>query len=123
MAGTGKAGYEGDNDNALNATFGSNPVARFEGPISLSLDEEGNIFVGEQENHVVRMIQGSRASLERSLETTSVNGMSNNPEEKDPLKLNLPEISSMDYHDGQLFVPTDLTPEAGDLAVLRRLHQ
>jgi hypothetical protein len=46
--------------------------------------------------------------------------MINNPEEKDPLKLNLPEISSMDYYNGQLFVPTDLSPEAGDLAILRR---
>jgi len=44
--------------------------------------------------------------------------MSNNPEEKDPLKLNLPEISSMDYWNGQLFIPTDLSPEVGELAVL-----
>jgi hypothetical protein len=50
----------------------------------------------------------------------SVNGLSNNPEEKDPLKLNLPEISSMDYYDGHLFVPTDLKQEEGDLAVLKR---
>jgi len=49
-----------------------------------------------------------------------VKGMSNNPEEKDPLKLNLPEISSMDYFNGQLFVPTDLSPEAFELALLRR---
>jgi len=50
----------------------------------------------------------------------SVKGMSNNLEEKDPLKLNLPEISSMDYYDGQLLVPTDLSDETGDLAVLKR---
>ncbi len=56
IAGTGKAGYEGDNGHALNATFGSDPSARFDGPISLSLDEEGNIFVGDRQNHVVRMI-------------------------------------------------------------------
>jgi hypothetical protein len=50
----------------------------------------------------------------------SVEGMSNDPEEKDPLKLNLPEISSLDYFNGHLLIPTDLSPEAGDLAVLRR---
>jgi hypothetical protein len=124
LAGTGKAGYEGDNDDALRATFGSNPLGRFDGPISLSLDEEGNIFVGDRQNHVVRMIH-RKSGIIRTIagNHNSLNGESNDPDEKDPLKLNLPEISSMDYHDGHLFVPTDLTPESGELAVLRRLHQ
>ncbi len=52
--------------------------------------------------------------------TTASRALANNPEEKDPLNLNLPEISSMDYHKGYLFVPTDLSSEVGDLAVLRR---
>jgi hypothetical protein len=123
LAGTGKAGYEGDNGDALNATFGSNPVARFDGPISLSLDEEGNIFVGDRQNHVVRMIH-RKSGIIRTIagNQNSFGGKPNNPAEKDPLKLNLPEISSMDYHKGQLFVPTDLSSEEGDLAVIRRLR-
>jgi hypothetical protein len=121
IAGTGKAGYEGDHGNALNATFGSDPRARFDGPISLSLDEKGNIFVGDRQNHVVRMIhKKSHTIITIAGNHHSVKGKDNNPEEKDPLKLNLPEISSMDYYDGHLFVPTDLSPETGDLAVLRR---
>lgn len=44
----------------------------------------------------------------------------NDPTERDPLRLNLPMISSMDYHGGHLFVPTDLARNSGDLAVLRR---
>lgn len=121
IAGTGKPGYEGDNGDALNATFGSNPTERFDGPISLSLDEEGNIFVGDRHNHVVRIIHRKSGTITTIAGNhKSIKGKSNNPEEKDPLKLNLPEISSMDYHNGQLFIPTDLTPETGDLAVLRR---
>ena len=121
IAGTGKAGYEGDRGNALNATFGSDPTARFDGPISLSLDEEGNIFVGDRQNHVVRMIdQKSHTITTIAGNHHSVKGKVNDPEEKDPLKLNLPEISSMDYYGGRLFVPTDLSSETGDLAVLRR---
>ena len=121
IAGTGKPGYEGDRGNALNATFGSDPTARFDGPISLSLDEKGNIFVGDRQNHVVRMIQKKSHTITTIAGNhQSVKGKDNNPEEKDPLKLNLPEISSMDYYDGRLFVPTDLSPETGDLAVLRR---
>jgi hypothetical protein len=121
LAGTGKAGYEGDNGDALNATFGSNPTARFDGPISLSLDEEGNIFVGDRMNHVVRIIN-SKSNTIRTIAGNhdGVEGVSNNPNEKDPLKLNLPEISSMDYWKGHLLVPTDISPETGELAVLRK---
>jgi hypothetical protein len=121
LAGTGKAGYDGDNGNALNATFGSNPTARFDGPISLSLDEEGNIFVGDRQNHVVRMIH-RKSGIIRTIagNYNSFKGMSNDPKEKDPLKLNLPEISSMDYYKEYLFIPTDLSRGAGDLAVLKR---
>jgi sugar lactone lactonase YvrE len=122
IAGTGKAGCQGDHENALNATFGSDPTARFDGPISLSLDEDGNIFVGDRQNHVVRMIHKKSHTITTIAGNhNSVKGKDNNPEEKDPLKLNLPEISSMDYHDGHLFIPTDLSPETGDLAVLRKV--
>jgi hypothetical protein len=119
VAGTGKAGYGGDGGDALNATFGSSPAARFDGPISLSLDEEGNIFVGDRQNHVVRMIH-KKSGIIRTIagSRNCVKGMGNNPEEKDPLKLNLPEISSMDYFNGQLLIPTDLSPKVGDLAIL-----
>jgi hypothetical protein len=121
LAGTGKPGYEGDNGDALNATFGSDPEARFDGPISLSLDEEGNIFVGDRQNHVVRIIHKKSGTIRTIAGNhNSVKGMKNNPEEKNPLNLNLPEISSMAYHNRQLLIPTDLTPETGDLAVLRR---
>jgi hypothetical protein len=121
IAGTGKPGYEGDDGDALNATFGSSSEALFDGPISLSLDEEGNIFVGDRMNHVVRMIHRKSGIIDTIAgKQDSVKGTRNNPEEKDPFKLNLPEISSMDYYDGKLYVPTDLSPNDGDLAVLRR---
>jgi sugar lactone lactonase YvrE len=121
LAGTGKPGYEGDDGNARNATFGSDPEARFDGPISLSLDEEGNIFIGDRMNHVVRMIHRKSGTIRTIAGNHNcVKGMTNNPEEKDPLKLNLPEISSMDYFNRQLFIPTDLSREEGDLAMLRR---
>ncbi len=121
IAGTGRPGYEDDNGDALKATFGSDPAQRFDGPISLSLDEKGNIFVGDRQNHVVRMIN-KKSGIVRTIAGNhdSVKGRKNSPKEKDPLKLNLPEISSMDYFGGQLFVPTDLTDETGDLAVLSR---
>jgi hypothetical protein len=121
LAGTGAPGYEGDNGDALTATFGSDPTARFDGPISLSLDQEGNIFIGDRQNHVVRMIHKKSNIIETIAgNRNSVKGKSNNLETTEPLKLNLPEISSMDYHEGHLFVPTDITPEEGDLAVLTR---
>lgn len=35
------------------------------------------------------------------------------------MRANLPQISSMDYYRGYLFVPTDLARGAGDLLMLR----
>lgn len=121
VAGTGEPGYSGDGGDPREATFGGEAWARFDGPISLSLDEDGNAFVGDRFNHVVRMIDWKRNVV------TTIAGRAdaddthpNPPTERDPMRLNLPQISSMDYDRGRLFVPTDFDGEAGDLAVLRR---
>jgi len=121
LAGTGKGGYEGDGGDARCASFGSNPEEHFDGPISLSLDEEGNIYIGDRQNHVVRMIDKKTGTI-RTIAGNhqSINDQKNDPNETNPLKLNLPKISSMDYHDGRLFVPTDITTDQGDLIVLRQ---
>ena len=121
IAGTGESGCSGDGGPAVKATFGSDPQAKYDGPISLSLDETGDIFVGDRQNHVVRMIHRSSGTIEtiagkRVADTRRMN----DPNESDPRNLNLPEISSMDYHGKRLLVPTDLA-SGGDLAVLRRL--
>jgi streptogramin lyase len=81
--------------------FGSDPSARYDGPISLAVDETGTAYVGDRWNHVVRIV-----GLGGEVET--IPGLS------------LPAISSMDYHAGELFVPTDLADRSGDLYVLRR---
>lgn len=121
LAGNGAPGYSGDGANARNATFGSDRTATFDGPISLSLDEAGNAYVGDRFNQVVRMIErasGTISTIAGRPEATAE--APNDPAERDPLRLNLPLISSMDYDHGRLFVPTDLADESGDLAVLRR---
>jgi hypothetical protein len=121
LAGAGKAGYEGDGENARSATFGGDPNAKFDGPISMSIDEEGNIFVGDRFNHVVRMIERKTGIIQTIAGNhENVSERRNDPEQRDPLKLNLPKISSMDYYDGRLFIPTDLTDDLGDLIVLRK---
>jgi len=106
VAGTGRPGYSGDGGPALSATLGSNPNEYFDGPFSLSLDEEGNIFIGDTHNHVVRMIDHVTHTISTIAGSHAARpGMRNDTSETDPLKLNLPKICSMDYYDGQLFVP------------------
>ena len=121
LAGNGTAGYAGDGGDARKATFGGDPAARFDGPISLSLDEGGNIYVGDRYNHVVRMIERKTGIISTIAGHREVGGEDpTDPSERDPLRANLPQISSMDYHRGQLFVPTDLGTESGELVVLQR---
>jgi DNA-binding beta-propeller fold protein YncE len=117
IAGTGTCGYSGDGGNALNATFGGNPDEYFDGPWSLSLDEEGNIYVGDTQNHVVRMIERSTNNITTIAGNPDIKkGIRNCPTEEKPLSLNLPKICSMDYYNGCLYIPE----WDGDLIVLSK---
>lgn len=117
VAGAGAPGPAVDGVPALEATFGSDPSARFDGPFSLSLDEAGNVFIGDTYNHVVRMVErvtGRTTIIAGKHEAEP--GVRNDPAETDPLKLNLPLICSMDYYDSCLLIP-DMSD---DLVVLEK---
>ncbi len=106
VVGSGEPGYSGDGGPALEATLGGDPEAYFDGPFSLSLDELGNIFIGDTYNHVVRMVDHATQRISTIAGVHPAKpGMRNDPNETDPLKLNLPKICSMDYYNGCLFVP------------------
>ena len=120
IAGTGGTGYTGDGEDARRATFGSDPSARYDGPISLSLDNGGAIYIGDRFNHVVRRIDPATGLIDTVAGRPDADArLPNRPAERDPARLNLPEISSMDFGRGRLFVPTDLADDRGDLIVLR----
>jgi hypothetical protein len=117
IAGTGSGGYFGDGDIALRAAFGSNPDEKFDGPWAMSLDEEGNIYIGDTQNHVVRMIERKTNMITTIAGNPAVTpGVRNSSTIKDPFKLNLPKICSMDYCHGCLYVPE----WDGDLVVLAK---
>ena len=123
IAGTGRPGYTGDGRSPLQATFGGDPSAKFDGPISLSLDEDGNVYVGDRFNRVVRMIEKKSGTIATIAGDTTFRGEEgNDARETEVLRLRLPQISSMDYYGGRLFVPTDITEESGDLIVLSKLR-
>jgi hypothetical protein len=124
LAGTGTPGYHGDGADARSATFGSDPEARFDGPISLSLDEAGNVYIGDRYNFVVRRVDHVTEIITTIAGAVGADDrLPNDPGVTDPDRLNLPSISSMDYSRGRLHVPTDLADGSGDLAVLRRLPE
>ena len=118
LVGTGKPGYTGDGEDALKATLGGNKDVYFDGPLSLSLDEEGNIFIGDTQNHVMRMVDISTNIITTIAGRRDVQPHKrNDPQEKDPLKLNLPQICSLEYYGNELFVPE----YDGDLIVLEKV--
>jgi hypothetical protein len=80
------------------------------------------MFVGDRYNHVVRLIDKETGTIQTIAGNHLTNDeRSNPPIEANPLSLNLPKISSMDYFNGRLYVPTDLEPDTGDLAILKRV--
>jgi hypothetical protein len=117
IAGTGSPGYSGDGGDAAQATFGSDPEAKFDGPWAMSLDEEGNIFIGDTQNHVVRMIDRRTSRIHTIAGRHTVRpDERNDPAVTDPMALALPKICSMDYADGRLYVPD----YQGDLVILHK---
>ncbi len=117
-----RRGYDGDGDDARSATFGSDPTAQFDGPISLALDEDGNAYVGDRFNHAVRALDRESSRIATIAGRRGADPeQRNDPREGDPLRVNLPAISSMDYADGRLYVPTDLEDGSGELVVLHRV--
>ncbi|CAH0119690.1 hypothetical protein PAE9249_02196 [Paenibacillus sp. CECT 9249] len=117
VAGNGKSGYSGDGGLAIHATFGSNYAEQFDGPWSLSLDEEGNLYIGDTQNHVVRMVDrktGIISTIAGTNQLTDVTNHSPSSEPINPLELQLLRICSLDYADSLLFIPE----WNGDLIVL-----
>ena len=116
-AGTGKPGYSGDGGDSLNATLGSDPHEHFDGPYALSLDEDGNIFIGDTQNHVARMVEKKTNIISTIAGNHEIQPhVKNDPQETDPLKLNLPKICSMDYSNSCLYIPE----WDGDMAILEK---
>lgn len=95
IAGTGQSGYSGDGDQAKHCQFGGDETAFFDGPWSMSVDEMGHIYIGDTQNHVIRVIDPETGLIH----TLKIR-------ENDEVKnIQIPLICSMDYHEGILYVP------------------
>lgn len=117
VVGTGEPGYTGDGGDALNATLGSDPNEHFDGPYSLSLDEDGSIYIGDTQNHVLRMVEKKTNIISTIAGNHQIKPhVRNNPRETNPLKLNLPKICSLDYFNNCLFIPE----WDGDMIILEK---
>ncbi|MFX1316332.1 MAG: hypothetical protein ACFE9T_10745 [Promethearchaeota archaeon] len=122
IVGTGQPGYSGDGGTAKKATLGSTANEQFDGPWAISLDETGNLFIGDTQNHVVRMVV--KKKKKRIISTIAGNpnfipSHRNSVHETDLFKLNLPRICSMDYYNNELFIPE----WDGDLIVLEKIEE
>jgi hypothetical protein len=117
VVGNGLSGYSGDGGDAGDATLGCNPMERYGGPWSLSLDEAGNIYIGDTQNHVVRMVERSTNIISTIAgKHQAMPGLRNNPGETNPLNLNFPKICGMEYWNDRLFIPE----WSGDLVILAK---
>lgn len=116
VAGIGTPGYTGDGGPATEATLGGNSKAEFNGPWSLAIDENSNIYIGDTQNGVIRMVDNSNGIISTIAgKPNPVPGQRNKPAETDPFMLNLPKICSLDYYDKHLFIPE----WDGDLIILK----
>ena len=93
VAGTEKSGFAGDGGRALEATFS--------GPKGIAVAPNGDVYLADTENHVIRRINNRNSQLERVAGT----GEKGNSMGEDPLKtpLNRPHGVFVDA-DGTLFI-------------------
>lgn len=117
IVGLGIPGYTGDGGKAKKATLGGDTSQQFDGPWALSLDEIGNMYIGDTQNHVVRMVERRTGSISTIAGNPDIKSSSRNSiSETNTFRLNLPRICSMEYHQGQLFIPE----WDGDLIILSK---
>jgi hypothetical protein len=93
ICGDGVGGYSGDGGDAKSARLGSCTGEFFDGPWSMSIDENNNIFLGDTQNHAVRMIDGITNTIKTILPNETCRD------------LFFEKICSLDYADGTLYIP------------------
>jgi streptogramin lyase len=93
VAGTGKKGYTGDGGPALDATLS--------GPKGISVARNGDVYIADTENHVIRRIDAERGTIETIVGT----GQRGDGPDGDPLRCKLarPHAVFVDV-DGSLFI-------------------
>jgi hypothetical protein len=108
ICGDGIGGYSGDGGDAKAARLGSCPGELFDGPWALSIDEKNNIFIGDTQNHVVRMIDGITNTIKTILPNETCSD------------LIFEKICSLDYNSGTLYIPDWRKDEPRTLVVAER---
>ncbi|CCQ90480.1 conserved hypothetical protein, contains NHL repeats [Nitrospina gracilis 3/211] len=93
VVGTGVSGYSGDGGPATEATL--------KVPAGLTFDKEGNLYVADRENHVVRKVDTN--GIITTFAGTGKAGYSGDKGPATQAKLNLPSDMTVD-HKGNLFI-------------------
>lgn len=93
-AGTGVAGYTGDNDVATNATLRN--------PISLAIDNDGNLLIADQGNNVIRSIDPV-SKIITTIAGTGVAGFSGDNGDAKSAQLYFPAAITLDENNN-LFI-------------------
>ncbi|MFG3661505.1 hypothetical protein ACGF8A_28535, partial [Streptomyces sp. NPDC047706] len=94
VAGNGTAGFNGDNQSAVNA--------RLYGPVGVAVDAGGNVFIGDYSNHRVRRVD----AVTRQITTVAGNGTAGFNGDNQPAvnaRLNYPHGVAVDAG-GNLFI-------------------
>jgi streptogramin lyase len=99
IAGTGEAGYTGDNGPALQARFGDS-LGRLAGPKGLALGPDNSLYVADTESHAIRRIDLASGIITSILGT----GQAGDGPEPDPFSCKLSRPHAVLFANGVLYV-------------------
>jgi sugar lactone lactonase YvrE len=100
FAGTGEPGYSGDGGPAAQAQLYN--------PVSLVLDEAGNIYVADGNNHVVRRIDAKSPHVISTVAGTGQRGFSGDGGPAVKARLNVPRGIALDQKEKLLYIADSL---------------
>jgi sugar lactone lactonase YvrE len=93
FAGTGESGYSGDGGPALNATL--------KVPAGLLIDDKGNVYIADRDNHVIRKV--NRKGIITTIAGNGTAGFSGDGGQATKASLNLPSGLALDSK-GNLYI-------------------
>lgn len=122
LCGDGVPGWSGDGGSAIDARLGGDPEADFDGPWSLAVDDQRNVFIGDTHNHAIRCIDAQTGHISTIAHSGTAELPDNDSEDagrgNDPFVL----ICGMDLdrERRRLLIPDWVSEQEDELIVLEK---
>lgn len=120
ICGDGAPGWSGDGGPALDARLGGNPEAAFDGPWSLVVDDQGDVYIGDTHNRAIRCIEAQSGHISTIAHSGTAEHRQSDSADKDDDPFVLICGMDLDPEKRRLLIPDWVSEDEDELIVLER---